>query len=133
MKVTTTHKRISATYLTSLTDVIFLLLIFIMVASNFVTQAGLNVQLPGSSSDIQQTLKSIEIVCKEKDKIILNNILMDFEQFKSILPLYYTDKEQVVRLICDKEIILQDVVTIMDIIRNSGFDKITIATIKVSS
>lgn len=131
MKVNTTHKRISATYLTSLTDVIFLLMIFLLLASNFVTQTGINVKLPGSSSGMQQTIKVIEVVYKRNNEIILNNILMDLDQFKDILPTYYTSEEQAVRLIADKDITLQDVISIMDIIRNAGFEKITIATYKI--
>jgi biopolymer transport protein ExbD len=131
MKVNTTHKRISATYLTSLTDVIFLLMIFLLLASNFITQTGINVKLPGSSSGMQQTLKTIEVVYKQNNEIILNNILMDIEQFKDILPTYYTNEDQAVRLIADKNVTLQDVISVMDIIRNSGFEKITIATYKI--
>jgi len=131
MKVNTTHKRISATYLTSLTDVIFLLMIFLLLASNFITQTGINVKLPGSSSGMQQTIKVIEVVYKRNNEIILNNILMDLDQFKDILPTYYTSEEQAVRLIADKDITLQDVISIMDIIRNAGFEKITIATYKI--
>lgn len=131
MKVNTTHKRISATYLTSLTDVIFLLMIFLLLASNFITQTGINVKLPGSSSGMQQTIKVIEVVYKRNNEIILNNILMDLDQFKDILPTYYTSEEQAVRLIADKDITLQDVISIMDVIRNTGFEKITIATYKI--
>jgi len=132
MKVETTHKKISSTILISLTDVIFLLLIFLMLASNFLTQTGLNVRLPGSSSGIQHNLKSIEVVYNKNHEIILNSILMDVEQFKNILPTYFVSEEQVVRLMADKEVSLQDVIAVMDIIRNSGFEKITIATFKVN-
>lgn len=132
MKVETTHKKISSTILISLTDVIFLLLIFLMLASNFLTQTGLNVRLPGSSSGLQHNLKSIEVVYNKNHEIILNSILMDVEQFKNILPTYFVSDEQVVRLMADKEVSLQDVIAIMDIIRNSGFEKITIATFKVN-
>jgi len=133
MKVVTTHKRISATYLISLTDVIFLLLIFLMLASNFITQTGINVRLPGSSSGIQHNLKTIEIVYNKDRQIILDGIQMDTEMLKTILPAYFVSNEQVVRLISDKEVTLQEVISIMDIIRNTGFEKITIATFKINS
>lgn len=133
MKVETTHKRISTTVLISLTDVIFLLLIFLMLASNFITQSGINVRLPGSSSGVEQNLRTLEVVYNNRDDIVLNSIKMNLEQFQSDLPYYFKDKEQVVRLISDKGTSLQEVIGIMDIIRNTGFEKITIATIKVSN
>jgi biopolymer transport protein ExbD len=132
MKVETTNKKISTTYLVSMTDVIFLLLIFLMLASNFITQTGINVRLPGSSSGIQHNLKTIEVVYNKNNQIIMNNILMDVEQFRNILPTYFQSKEQVVRLVADKEVKLQDIISVMDIIRNTGFEKITIATYKIT-
>lgn len=131
MKIETSHKKISSTILISMTDVIFLLLIFLMLASNFVTQSGINVRLPGSSSGNLQTLKMIEIILNKNNDVILNGIQMDLDNFKNILPTYFESEEQVVRLIADKEVALQDVVSVMDVIKLSGFDKITIATIKV--
>jgi len=131
MKIETTHKKISATYLISMTDVIFLLLIFLMLASNFVTQTGINVRLPGSSSGILQTLKTIEVVYNKDKQLVLNGIQMDIQQFTNILPTYFQNDEQVVRLVADKDVALQDVISIMDIIRKSGFEKITIATFKI--
>jgi biopolymer transport protein ExbD len=131
MKLETTHKKISSTILISLTDVIFLLLIFLMLASNFITQTGINVRLPGSSSGIQHNFKTIEVIYNKDHQIIIHGILMDIEQFESILPAYFQSEEQVVRLVADKEVSLQDVIGIMDIIRNTGFEKITIATYKL--
>jgi biopolymer transport protein ExbD len=132
MKIEATNKKISTTYLVSMTDVIFLLLIFLMLASNFITQTGINIRLPGSSSGVQHNLKTLEVIYTRNNLIIINNIQMDIEQFRNILPAYYQSKEQVVRLVADKEVRLQDMINIMDIIRNSGFDKITIATYKVA-
>jgi len=133
MKLQNTHKRISATYLISLTDVIFLLLIFLMLASNFITQTGINVRLPGSDSGIQHNFKTLEIVYNQNRQIILDNIQMDAEMLKTVLPAYFVSNEQVVRLISDKEVSLQEIITIMDIIRNTGFEKITIATFKLNA
>jgi biopolymer transport protein ExbD len=133
MKVETTHKRISTSILISLTDVIFLLLIFLMLASNFITQSGINIRLPGSSSGVQQNLRTLEVVYNNRDDIVLNNIKMNLEQFQMDLPLYFKTNEQVVRLIADKSISLQEVIGIMDILRNTGFEKITIATQKTSA
>ncbi|MBM4399136.1 MAG: biopolymer transporter ExbD [Candidatus Cloacimonetes bacterium] len=131
MKVTTTHKKISSSILISLTDVIFLLLIFLMLASNFVTHTGISVRLPGSKSGTQQSFQLIEVIYKSPNEIILNNELMDILQFQNTLPTYYVSPEQAVRLMADKETALQEVVSMMDIIRSSGFEKITIAAYKI--
>ena len=133
MKIENKHKRMATTLLTSMTDVVFLLLVFITLASSFVIQSGINIRLPGSSSGVQQNLRTLEVIFTSKDDIVLNNIKMDIVQFQSTIPYYFKSNEQVVRLIADKATSIQDVIGIMDILRNTGFEKITIATQKVNT
>jgi len=128
MKVQTTKKKISETFLISMTDVVFLLLIFLMLTSNFVTQAGIKVRLPGSTSGTQQAGEIIHITYINPSQIILNDKMMDINQLRILLPGFFHSKEQTVRLYTDQNTVLQEVIGIMDIIRNTGFEKITIAT-----
>jgi biopolymer transport protein ExbD len=132
MKFETTHKRMATTLLTSLTDVVFLLLVFITLASNFVIQSGINIHLPGSTSGVKENFRTLEVIYNNKDDIVLNNIKMDLGQFQTDLPFYFKNNDQVVRLISNKDTSLQEIISIMDIHRNSGFEKITIATRKIS-
>ena len=128
MKISPSNKKISVTYLISLTDVIFLLLIFLMLASNFVSQTGITVRLPGSSSSNRLTVKALEIIYIDSQHIRLNGIQMDITQFRVALPAYYQSPEQAVRLMAEKATPLQEIIGMMDILRNTGFEKITIAT-----
>ncbi len=130
MKITPVNKKISVTYLISLTDVIFLLLIFLMLASNFVSQTGITVKLPGSSSANRLSVKALEIVYISAEDIRLNGIKMDIQVFQKAIPGYYQSEDQTVRLMAEKNTPLQEIIGVMDILRNSGFEKITIATEK---
>ncbi|MDD4309636.1 MAG: biopolymer transporter ExbD, partial [Candidatus Cloacimonetes bacterium] len=38
-----------------MTDVIFLLLLFLLIASNFASQTGLPIKLPGSTTSVRQS------------------------------------------------------------------------------
>lgn len=133
MNISTKKKLISSTLLISLTDVIFLLLIFLMLVSNFVTQTGINVRLPGSSSGTKHLDTLIEIVYINDNEILFDNTKMELSSLKNVLPTYFKSKEQVVKLSADKEMSLQKIIDVMDIIRLSGFEKITIATNKSTS
>lgn len=133
MNISTKKKLISSTLLISLTDVIFLLLIFLMLVSNFVTQTGINVRLPGSSSGTKHLDTLIEIVYINDNEILFDNTKMELSSLKKVLPTYFKSKEQVVKLSADKEMSLQKIIDVMDIIRLSGFEKITIATNKSTS
>ena len=53
--------------MTPLIDIVFLLLIYFMLASHFVNQHGLKVKLPESSSGITHTNKSILTLTVTKD------------------------------------------------------------------
>lgn len=130
MKITPNSKKISVTYLISLTDVIFLLLIFLMLASNFVTQTGITVKLPGSSSANQLSVKALEVIYSNTQDVRINGIRMNIEGFQKALPAHFQSKEQNVRLLAAKTTPLEEVIGVMDIIRNAGFEKITIATEK---
>jgi len=130
VKVSTTHKPISTTVLISMTDVVFLLLLFLMIASNFVTQAGIPVRLPGSSSAVKQSGAIINIVYAGVNDISINNMHLSLAEFSRQLPGFRSGKEQTVRLFAGKGTTLQELISLMDIIRQTGFEKISIATIR---
>jgi biopolymer transport protein ExbD len=130
MKITTTNKKISGTLLISLTDVIFLLLIFLMLVSNFVNQTGIRVRLPGSTSSAQQTYKTLDVIYKSPQEIQVFKIKMSLAEFKIVLPSLYKSPDQTVRLVADRDTSLQELISFMDIIRQAGFEKISIATYK---
>ena len=50
MKLEISKKKISSTVLISMTDVIFLLLIFLLIASNFAAQTGLRLNTPSAKT-----------------------------------------------------------------------------------
>ncbi len=130
MKIEPSLKKISMTYLISMTDVVFLLIIFLLIASNFVTQTGLPVKLPGSSSGIQQSGEMVDVIYVSPTQITLNGFEMNIVQFQEKLPSLFLSEKQVVRIFSDKTTSVQEIIGMMDIIRNVGFERIFIATEK---
>ncbi len=128
MKIQTTKKKISTTLLISMTDVIFLLIIFLLIASNFASQTGLPIQLPGSVSSVRQTHQVIHIVFKDANNIDFMGEIITLNQLSDSLKKNFTSSEQVVRLSADKETALQTLISLMDTIRGAGYEKIFVAT-----
>ncbi|HRY83112.1 MAG TPA: biopolymer transporter ExbD [Candidatus Cloacimonadota bacterium] len=128
MKVQTSKKKISTTVLISMTDVIFLLLIFLLIASNFSSQTGIPVKLPGSTSSSRQTHQVLNLVYAGGETVNFNGNNIAIEQLQKILKPEYKSREQVVRLSAQKTAELQNVIRVMDAIRGAGFEKIFVAT-----
>ena len=128
MKIAVKSKKISSTLLISMTDVIFLLIIFLLIASNFASQTGLPIKLPGSNSSVRQTHQVVHVIYMDNTQIEFMGKVIPMEALHSELLKAYQSKEQVVRLSADKSTPLQTVITLMDTIRGAGFEKIFVAT-----
>lgn len=114
--------------LISMTDVIFLLIIFLLIASNFSSQTGLPVKLPGSASSDRMSNQTLHIVYKDPQNISFDGRNYDLDALEIALKESFVSTEQVVRLSAEKETELQDLINIMDVIRFAGFERIFVAT-----
>ncbi len=128
MKIQLTKKKISTTLLISMTDVIFLLIIFLLISSNFATQTGLPIRLPGSVSSVRQTHQVIHILFQGKDSVLFNGESITLNDLNNKLKANFVSSDQVVRLSADKDTALQTLISLMDSIRGAGFEKIFVAT-----
>ena len=112
--------------MSSMTDIIFLLLIFFMLTSSFITASGLSVNLPSSeTSDI--VMQEVTVSVTKDLQFSVNDQLVTREQLKSVLtPLLEGKKGQVV-LHLDKEVPVEYLVEIGGIAAGLGAN-VSIAT-----
>jgi biopolymer transport protein ExbD len=115
--------------ITSLIDVIFMLLIFFSVSSTFLEQPGMKLELPAAkSADIAQ-VKSYILYLAQDGSMRLNEkpvTLTDLPQaLQTALP---EMAEQSLTLFADKDVTHGTVVKVMDIARQVGIKKLVIAT-----
>jgi len=115
--------------ITSLIDVLFLLLIFFMVSSTFVEQPGLKLELPETKSATTEKIKELMLEINANEKMFLNQELVSIEnleeEFKKILP---SLEEKSLVLKADKNVPYGTVVKVMDLAKLSGLEKLIIAT-----
>lgn len=128
MKLSLSKKKISTTMLISMTDVIFLLIIFLLIVSNFSSQTGLPVRLPGSQTATRHALQNISITFFADGRLYYNDEAISLEELQTKLMQEFQDIEQVVRISAEDIIPLQQVITLMDSIRSAGYQKIFVAT-----
>ncbi|MBN1153344.1 biopolymer transporter ExbD [candidate division KSB1 bacterium] len=119
--------------ITSLIDVLFLLLIFFMVSSTFLEQPGMKLELPETRSHATEKIENLILQMTTDEQLILNGEAVAFdvleEKIKELLP---SVREKTLVLKADKLVKHGTVVDVMDIAKLSGVEKIVIAT-KVES
>lgn len=116
--------------LTSMVDVVFLLLIFFMISTTFVESQGIVVALPTANSEkIQQSPEEVKIYLEQSGRIHLDEHLITFSDLEAHLASYAEQAATTTFiLMADKKAQHGRVVELMDAARRAGFQKLAIAT-----
>jgi biopolymer transport protein ExbD len=111
-----------------LVDVVFLLVIFFAVSTTFLESAGLELELPSSTSTAQREIEDLTVVLAADGSLSLEGEEIDREQLTERLTDLLADAERkVVVLRADTNTSHGEVVKIMDLIRASGAEALTVA------
>ncbi|ANQ48706.1 biopolymer transporter ExbD [Flammeovirga yaeyamensis] len=101
--------------MSSMTDMIFLLLVFFMLTSNFVTPSGLPISVPSSKTSTK-VMPKVSVSITKDLKYYVNEVEVPLnyleEELKNVLP---QKKEGVVVLTVDKEVPVQHLVNVAGI------------------
>lgn len=116
--------------LTSMVDVVFLLVIFFMVSTTFITlESGLPVDLPQAQSP-QSTISDLPTVTITKDQLIyISGVqVSEAELVNDLRTVLNQTGLSVVVLRADRDVPHGTTVKIMDLIKQAGAQRIAIAT-----
>ena len=117
--------------ITSLIDVVLLLLIFFMISTTFVTQPGIPINLPKAASKVNNVAQESNTVVITADNTIFMNRqkIQDIEELRSrLLKLHEEQAGDLIVVKADESVAHGVVVGVMDIAKTSGFTRIAIAT-----
>jgi len=116
--------------ITSLIDVLFLLLIFFMVSSTFLEQPGMKLELPSAKSTEVARVEKLVLYISPDDEIIFNDQVVQLDsleiELKTAIPLA---EEKTLVLKADKMVPHGTVVKVMDIAKRAGLHKLVVGTI----
>lgn len=130
MKLETKHPPLLTFSLASLTDIVLLLLIFFLLASTYIIQPGVKVELPTSVTAQVVEEKSIVVSVTKEGTVWVNEERSSVEGMGAILRrLIISGGAQTVIFRADRNIPFQLAVQVMDRIRAAGGEKILIATV----
>ncbi len=116
--------------ITPLIDVVFLLLIFFMVSTTFKAESKLVVELPKATLEQESTIEPLLTLSLDRNGILeyRGNVLTLEELGDALTALTKGDKQRPILVRADKEVAHGYVVAVIDRARESGFNKISIAT-----
>ncbi len=115
--------------ITSLIDVLFLLLIFFMVSSTFLEQPGIKLELPHAQSAVVTEQKDFTLYVDKEGTLFLNKDEVNLENLLAKLKEIVPDMiDGALILKADQEVSHGIVVRIMDLAKQSGVRKLIIGT-----
>ncbi|HIF49536.1 MAG TPA: biopolymer transporter ExbD [Cytophagales bacterium] len=112
--------------MSSMTDIIFLLLIFFMLTASFITPSGLPVSLPSSKSSTI-VIQKVSVTITKDLRYFVNDKEVNISDIEIHLRYEIGDKEGLVVLHCDKDVPVEHLVNVAGI-ATSLEAKVIIAT-----
>jgi len=134
MNLATRPKEEPEVNLTSLIDVVFLLLIFFMVSTSFVKESRLTITLPEAESEAPAAeAERLEVAVTAAGTFLVNGRELvnnsPVTLRRALLEVSGGDTGLPVTIVADADARHQSVVTVMDVAGRMGFVKIDIATV----
>jgi biopolymer transport protein ExbD len=115
--------------ITSLIDVLFLLLIFFMVTSTFLEQPGMKLELPAAKSSEVARVEKLVIFIGNNGQIIFGDRVVPLDSLETVMTssLELVEEKTLV-LKADKMVPHGTVVSVMDIAKRVGLQKLVVGT-----
>ncbi|MDY6989197.1 MAG: biopolymer transporter ExbD [Thermodesulfobacteriota bacterium] len=117
--------------LTSLIDIVFLLLIYFLLTTNFMVEEGIKIKLPQAKAAAPQTEEVVTVYVDEQGRAFLGDEEVSLASLFDRLKEMIEDREdKLVVIRADRSVILNKAVKIMDIAKAAGAARLCLATEK---
>lgn len=119
------RKTFSEINITPLTDVVLVLLIIFMITAPLIVQSGIKVKLPGAVTSDVPPERNIILTITADSKVYLANQEIELKNlFEPLAMLLAVSKNKIVVINADKNVPHGVVVSVLDIARQSGAEKL---------
>jgi len=117
--------------LTSLIDIVFLLLIYFLLTTNFMVDEGIAIKLPQARASKPQIEETITVYVDRDGRSYVNNSeISTSELFKRLKEMIGDRKDALVVVRADRGVILNKAVKVMDVAKAAGAGRLCLATEK---
>ncbi len=110
-------------------DIVLVLLVIVLATATFITKNEVPIDLPKSGSSSKIPPKSIQITIDKKGEYFWKKDKISIEEIKKRLA-NLDPKKDLITLNADQKSQFQKFVTIIDILKRKGFEKISIVTVE---
>ena len=118
-------------HLTSLIDIVFMLLIYFMLTTNFMVDEGIKIKLPQARASAPQKSEEITVYVDKEGQAWLNEKQIPHDQlFTRLKEKIAGDTDRLVIVKADRSVMLNKAVKVMDIAKAAGAAKLCLATEK---
>ncbi len=119
------------TPLTSLIDIVFLLLVYFLLTTNFMVDEGIKIKLPQARASKPQTEETITVYVDKEGKSYLNDQEITMGNlFARLKEMIGDQKDKLVVVRADRGVILNKAVKVMDVAKAAGAGRLCLATEK---
>lgn len=117
--------------LTSLIDIVFLLLIYFLLTTNFLVEEGIKIALPQARAGAPQTQEEITVYVDQEGRAYLKDEEIPADRlFTRLKEMIGGQKDRMVIVKADRAVILNHAVKVMDLAKAAGAGKLCLATEK---
>lgn len=117
--------------LTSLIDIVFLLLIYFLLTTNFLVEEGIKIKLPQATAAAPQTEEVITVYVDQEGRVYIGteevSLAALFDRLKAMIG---GKEDRLVVVRADRAVILNRAVKVMDIAKAAGAGRLCLATEK---
>lgn len=118
--------------MTSMLDIVFIMLIFFIVTSSFVRESGVEVNKPTASNVVSQKEAGIFVAITSANDIYIDKRMVDVERVEATLEHLMLDKPDASLVIqADEHAYSGTVVKVMDAAKGAGVKNIALAAEKI--
>jgi biopolymer transport protein ExbD len=113
--------------ITSLIDVMFLLLIFFMVTSTFLDQPGMKLELPSAESAEVARVEKLVLYISSDDEVVFNDQSIALDDLEETMRAALSEiEDRTLVLNADKAVQHGTVIRVMDIAKKLGLERLVI-------
>ena len=129
MKFKTEKKLLTEFSFVSMTDMVLLLLIFFLLSSSYVVQPGIKVRLPKSDTSESSSEPPVTITLTRGGAYYLNEERVSLTALPALLQQkLMRDPQQLIILKADRDVTIQQLISIMDIAKQVGGERFMIGS-----
>ncbi len=117
--------------LTSLIDIVFMLLIYFLLTTNFMVDEGIKIKLPQAKAAAPQVATEITVYVDKEGQAYINEAKIGQDRlFKHLKELIGTERDKLVIIKADRGVVLNKAVKVMDLAKAAGAGRLCLATEK---